>query len=136
MDSGTESPKIVANHSSSSLPNSENFAGSDGLTGFLQNWLMDWLTLPAKEIESFEFVSGNLISACLSTSLFLLHSSSKLTFRKQLGTQVRWRMHMFSVFHVGHNHSSIIVLTTPFIFKDWQLISLEKCNWPEFRLAL
>ena len=37
MDSGTESPKIVANHSSSSLPNSENFAGSDGLTGFLQN---------------------------------------------------------------------------------------------------
>ena len=77
---------------------------------------MDWLTLPTRESEFFNFVNGDLITVCLSPSL--LQVSSKVTFLKQLEAQVRWRMHIFSVFHVAHNYLSVLVLTTQFPLKD------------------
>ena len=129
MDSNTASQKWHTDHSSDFSPNLANCIGSDSLIRFLKIWLMDWLTLPIIETASFSFANGDWCLIGCPHDPSLMQLSSKLTFLKDLEAQVKWRMHILSVFFVGYNCLSVTVLITQSILKNLQVFWQNVLVW-------
>ena len=87
-DSDIESPKSHVHDFSAFSPNLVNFTGSDGLTRFLQTWLIDWLTLPAKESQSFNL--SMVMTWCLFASMLFPWSRCQIRWHFWSSLEQKW----------------------------------------------